>query len=1057
MTRPSFAIYNASAGSGKTYTLVKEYLKIILTANANDAYRHILAITFTNKAVHEMKSRIVNSLLDFTKDEPNAESIHLMEDICREEKTLSVNKIKAKSQQIVKHIIHNYAAFDISTIDKFTHKVIRTFANDLGLSVSFEVSLESQNLLKEAVDTMISKAGEDVALTKLLVDFSLEKTDDDKSWDISRDIFETGKMILNEETKKEIAHFKDTSIEGFMEMKSKLIKINQELENKTITLATKALTVLEDKQVDLKSFSGGYFPKHLQSIVTKKFSNSTKKYREFEDFKINKTAKDTFLIESLIPELLLLTNEIYDTFDKLRFYKAILKNITPLSLLNNLDSTFGNIQKEQNLLSIAEFNTLIHNEIQNQPAPFIYERLGERYQHFFIDEFQDTSQMQWENLIPLINNATSSEINGQKGTLMIVGDPKQSIYRWRGGKAEQFIELYQGKNPFNNPERKVTYLETNYRSYSEIIDFNNTFFKQIARYFEHLDYADLYENQSWQKTNDKKGGFVSLSFLDLKAEIDIENDIYKNDLYAQKTLEIIAESISKGFTYNDIVVLTRKRNEGIAVANHLIAHNIAVISSENLLIANAAEVQMIIHTLRYIHNAFDLESKAKMLYFLAIHKKHDFETADFIAKGMAFENDMELENWFQTFDVYFSFSAIKKKSLYEMVETIIAKLLPDTKAEKTNIEARHGAYVHYFLDLVLEKDTRNQSGLADFLDYWDKNKHKLSVPSPEGANAVRIMTIHKSKGLEFPVVIMPFADENYIKKPLEKMWLETHDDNVALEKVLIDKVKDVTSYNEDSKLIYNQKEQEALLDNINVLYVALTRAKEQLHIVSNKIKPNKDGDYPNTMARFFVDYLIDKGVFNDSQEVYTFGNPEKVSEKSNFQATANTIENVSDIFDPKNIKIATKEALMWGTHQQEAIAFGNILHEILATINTKDDIDFALNNAIEQGLIHENQRGITLQKLEAVVHHELLQDYFSIENQVFNEQTIISNAITLKPDKMVLDKDNNMYLLDYKTGMVLQKHQVQIENYEAIITTMGYKVTKKALVYIGERINVSVF
>jgi ATP-dependent exoDNAse (exonuclease V) beta subunit len=465
---------------------------------------------------------------------------------------------------------------------------------------------------------------------------------------------------------------------------------------------------------------------------------------------------------------------------------------------------------------------------------------------------------------------------------------------------------------------------------------------------------------------------------------------------------------------------------------------------------------MITDTLRYINNTFDLESKAKMLYFLAIHKKHDFETADFIAKAMAFENDMELENWFETFNVHFSFSAIKKKSLYEIVETIIAKLLPNTKAEETNIEARHSAYVHYFLDLVLEKDTRNQSGLADFLDYWDKNKHKLSVPSPEGANAVRIMTIHKSKGLEFPVVIMPFADENYSKKPPEKMWLDTHDDNVALEKVLIDKVKDVTSYNEDSKLIYNQKEQEALLDNINVLYVALTRAKEQLHIVSSKIKPNKDGDYPNTMARFFVDYLIDKGVFNENQEVYTFGNPEKVSEKSNFQATANIIENVSDIFDPKNIKIATKEALMWGTHQQEAIAFGNILHEILATINTKDDINFALNNAIEQGLIHENQRGITLQKIEAVVHHELLQDYFSNENQIFNEQTIVSNAITLKPDKMVLDKYNNMYLLDYKTGMALQKHQVQIEDYEAVITTTGYKVTKKALVYIGETINVSV-
>ncbi|MDQ5929868.1 MAG: hypothetical protein QG594_1649, partial [Bacteroidota bacterium] len=216
MERPSFSIYDASAGSGKTYALVKEYLKIILTAPKNDAYRHILAITFTNKAVHEMKTRIVGSLSEFAKDEPSDKALDLMKALVEDTKDwdfkLSIIQIKTKSQQIIKHIIHNYAAFDISTIDKFTHKVIRAFAHDLNLPMTFEVTLDTENLLTEAVDGIIAQAGEDPVLTQLLIDFTMEKTDDDKSWDVSRDILETGRLILNENHRSEIVHFHDKNI-----------------------------------------------------------------------------------------------------------------------------------------------------------------------------------------------------------------------------------------------------------------------------------------------------------------------------------------------------------------------------------------------------------------------------------------------------------------------------------------------------------------------------------------------------------------------------------------------------------------------------------------------------------------------------------------------------------------------------------------------------------------------------------------------------------------------------------------------------------------------------
>ncbi|MBP6760088.1 MAG: UvrD-helicase domain-containing protein, partial [Flavobacterium sp.] len=275
MQRPSFSIYDASAGSGKTYALVKEYLKIILVAPKNDAYRNILAITFTNKAVHEMKSRIVGNLSEFAKDDPSQKAQDLMQDLAAETQ-LSIIQIKTKSQQIIKHIIHNYAAFDISTIDKFTHKVIRAFAHDLGLPMTFEVTLDTENLLIEAVDAIIAQAGEDETLTKLLIDFTMEKTDDDKSWDISREILETGRLVLNENNRNEITHFQDKSIAEFVEIKDKLNEACKVLEKENTAFAENALLLIEKKGIDTKSFSGGYFPKHLQSIQEGKFNPKNK-------------------------------------------------------------------------------------------------------------------------------------------------------------------------------------------------------------------------------------------------------------------------------------------------------------------------------------------------------------------------------------------------------------------------------------------------------------------------------------------------------------------------------------------------------------------------------------------------------------------------------------------------------------------------------------------------------------------------------------------------------------------------------------------------------------
>lgn len=992
-----------------------------------------------------MKSRIVDSLFDFTKENPSDKSLGLMKDISIDT-GLDLNKITEKSKSIIKNIIHNYAAFDISTIDKFTHKVIRSFAHDLDLPVNFDVSLDTENLLQEAVDAIVAQAGEDEVLTKLLVDFTMEKTDDDKSWDISSEIFATGKLILNENYREEVISLKEKQIPEFIALKKKLENLCEEIENESAAIATEALNLIESSGIDVKSFSAGHFPNHLKSIQEKKFNPNNKTYHEFDDIKINKTAKDKTIIEAIIPQLLHLLGSVYRIMEKKNFYEAFLKNITPLSLLNTVSNQLTKIQEEQSILSISEFNKLINEQIQNQPAPFIYERLGERYKHFFIDEFQDTSQMQWQNLIPLIDNALSSEdLQGNQGSLLIVGDPKQSIYRWRGGKAEQFIDLTKMKNyPFSNEDFKVFNLESNYRSYDEVIHFNNDFFRFLADKFDNEDYKDLYQNKSYQRINNKKGGFVNISFLPDLQENENE-EITINDLYLQKTTQTIREILDKGFAFGDIVLLTRSNKHGVLLANYLTEHKIPVISSESLLLDTSSEVQFVLDVLRYLNDKKDKESLAHMLYYLVKNFEIDVHIHDFIYKGIQFEQEIELQHWLSVFEINLDFKEIRRKSLYEVVENLILKGIP---AEKNN------AYVQFFLDVVLERDVKYQMSIGDFLEYWEKSGSKLSVPSAEGSNAIRIMTIHKSKGLEFPVVVFPFAEEDFTRNKGDKIWIQADEEEVGLPKALVAKNKDVQKFGEKANLIYSQKAQEDLLDNINVLYVALTRAEEQLYVISSCKERNKEGRLPNNLASYFIEFVEDWIDFDPLKRSYDFGSPERISQAKKNLDKIETIKSSHSIIKPESIKIAQREALMWGTQQQEAIEFGNMMHEVLSFVKTKNDVTLAIVKALEAGLISMNQRDLVSKTLQNIVEHPELELFFAEDNKVFNERSILKkNARTMIPDRVSI-KGKEVFLLDYKTGKHQDKYVNQIAEYEAVLEEMGFVVVKKTLLYIGGNLEV---
>ena len=1049
MKKAAFTLYDASAGSGKTYTLTKEYLKIVFLSKGDEAYKKILAITFTNKAVEEMKSRIIESLHEFSKEIPSVKAEAFLKTISIET-GLSIATLKEKSKAIIKSIIHNYAAFGISTIDKFTHKVIRSFAQDLNLPPHFEVSLDTDTLLQEAIDVLISKVGEDEQLTKLLIDFTKDKTDEDKNWDISNELFEISKLLVNENNANEIDAFQEKTFEDFKYIKTILKDKIQLYQEQNKILSTACFEMLRSNQISLDSFSRKTFPNHLSKIGENTLPiKDNYKYQSFDDIAINKNAKDRDHIEAIAYDLLKIIEESYHNISKIAFYEAFLQNINPLSLLNSIHTEFKKIQEEQNILSISDFNKIIFNEIQNQPAPFIYERLGEKYRHFFIDEFQDTSIMQWQNLIPLIDNALSSEDHGVRGSLMIVGDPKQSIYRWRGGKAEQFIELSKNQNnPFSNKDKETIQLETNYRSFEEVIQFNNDFFSFLSQKFENEDYKKLYAEHSYQKSNSKKGGYVNLSFIDISEEDssnseDEQEYSLKTKLYLEKTLETIYQVLDNNFEYRDIVLLTRKKIDGVYLANYLTEKSIPILSSETLLIQNATEVKLILDVLKYLKNNEDQEAKARMLYYIATYNQNKLPIHDFISSTKDLSEN-ELETFLQTINIAISFKNCKKKSLYETVEIIVSTFIK----EKANT-----SYVQYFLDLVLERDQKTQSSISDFISYWEKVGYKKSIPSPEGNNAIRIMTIHKSKGLEFPVVIYPFAEENFSANSRNKLWIDFDEEEaINFPKALVNQKKDVALYGNKANNIYFEKTQEEILDIINVLYVALTRAEEQLYIISNLLISSKG--LPNNLSSYFIEFLQHINLFEEGRLNYDFGNSKRISTTQFFTENQKTIEVVTEKLDRRKIKIAQREALMWNTDQQKAIEFGNLLHEILSYISTTIDIPKALTRAVENGLILNSQIKDIETQLIQIVNHPELKVFFDGEGIIFNEQTIIKKGYgNVKPDKIVV-KEKKAYLLDYKTGSATDKYKKQIIDYAQIIEEMNYEVVKKVLVYIGEKIEI---
>jgi ATP-dependent exoDNAse (exonuclease V) beta subunit len=1058
-----FTVYKSSAGSGKTYTLVKEYLKLALATGQKEYYRYILAITFTNKAAEEMKARVFVCLKDISENLTSDHKNFSLQKSLTDELQIPLHELQHRAEQVLTHMLHHYSDIGISTIDKFTHKVLRTFAHDLHLPMNFEIEMDADSLLSEAVELLLAKVGEEKEVTNLLLNFAESKTENDKSWNIEKDIFHFSKNLLKEESESFLDSLRAIDINQYFECIKLLRKKKLDFENSLIKIGKEAAGLIKEKNIKNDSFFQGkngigtYF-NYLSSFKSDKLSPNSYVYKTINEnnwFSKKASEDQQKSIEEIKDEL---TSYYLDAQDILQSsypeYLAvndILVNIHSMALLKELEVILSEIKSEQNILPIAEFNKRISEIVRNESAPFIYERIGEKYHHFLIDEFQDTSIMQWQNILPLIHNSLSgANFN------MIVGDGKQSIYRWRGGEVEQFSNLPKifSKEPLNDIliERQQALvhaynekiLNKNWRSKKEIIQFNNQFFRFLSDAYLN-DLKNVYDKLEQEHNEQNTGGWVTCNLIKLnKNEINDSEEDELSESEKEKALKIMLNYIhthlKRGYKQKDICVLCRKNIEGQEVADFLIENNLNVISPDSLLLAHNSNVQFIIHLLQYSSVPDNKVAQVKILEYLVDKTllQHSFPEELYL---QITKNEIKLEKLLSQYGISFSRNIIVQQPLFDAVESIIRLF---------KLNSSPDPYIQFFLNAVFEFSNRRNNSITDFLEWFEKNSSKLSIIVPEGSDAIQIMTIHKSKGLEFPVVIMPFANETINVK--NELWVSIPDSyNLPIPVGLINASgSNVENPFYDVRLHEKSK---INLDILNLLYVAFTRAVDALHIIITESKKNTNTYF--WFTNYFSNYIE---AFSPEAELIEIAPLPLNLKPHHSKETQTTIFNgiiSSPWFEKIKLSLTAPEA--WNIdNPDQASEYGKQLHDIIAAINSQSDLEEVLNKVLFEGVVSTDEAKRIQKDVLQIVNHPLLKIYFTGEYSSINEIEIIDkNGSTYRPDKIFI-KDNKAVILDFKTGRKLPSHLSQIENYARLLDNLGYSVTEKYLCYTqnGEIIHV---
>lgn len=1025
MSNTPLQILKASAGSGKTYALVQEYLRIVLTHENSIAFSRIMAMTFTNKATLEMKERVLNALVILAYQEEKDK--RFIDDTC-ENLAMDPIVIQERSKKVLKRILHNFSDLSIQTIDKFNIRLIRSFTRDLDLPGDFEIILDTDELLEKTIDKLIDSVGEKGKenLSKLLIEFAKHNIDEERSWDFRSSLFEFMKLSEKEEFKQVIERIQQTDFNK--EKQDLLVAKFKTIESDFDQKKTQLLKQLSDNAWTSDDFKTG-----LTGIYNRLVKLSSEKIDEVKELTVPMLENINNQFDNprtRIPiDYYKIVLDFYTWLDsakeQYRALKLAYKSFYQLSLLKHVTTLLTEIRKRENLLQISEVNGLISELIQSESAPFIYERIGTRFDNYLLDEFQDTSRLQWLNLIPLVEDSL-----GNNNTNLIVGDAKQAIYRFRSGLVEQFAALPKIYNPEENPElaRKSAFFESmsvsntlkdNYRSKKEIVDFNNTLFGLLKNalgdnFQEYYDSKDLV-----QTPKGSSGGFVNFKVINTKGEDSAESRATFD--FIDSVLEQINND---SYNYGDVCLLARKNSQCELWANYLIKKGIHVISDEGMKVNQSPVVKLIVAFLHY--RKTPLSDTKKLLlaesYFLA-KEQEPFKSLQPFTSEKYFDFELFCEREFG--------SASALNFTYENLYDLSQNLLRALKFNELD-----DPYVHYFCNMLLQFDLNNGPDLNRFIEYYTTKGYKANVPLHGRTNAVTIMTAHKSKGLEFPIVVLPDLRWKYSILSIERyLYDDQYHNEIYIGGITLNGTKKQAE-------VHQEKEQANLLDEINLFYVSCTRAVDRLYALVD------EGSDSKNLSRHISPVISEIGFMqNISDEEFVHGSrtftPHPYSETNSFIPSKDD----NRLWFP-DISLIDKDSIDDVDISIERL-FGKDLHRVMQEINSIHAIKQTIESLVDMGEIQDEFSEDIQKTLEKLLENpEIISVIFPQGDEiVLNEREIVvSGKERIRPDR-VLVTGNHARIIDFKTGLPRNKDEKQIQNYALALKEIGLETCSAYLLY----------
>lgn len=1061
-------IYRASAGSGKTHLLTGFYLKqLFLPTELPDAsntelrFSEILAVTFTNKATAEMKGRIIQDLYLLSV---NPQKSHYWEDV-NPEGSKTPEQISKKAKELLVQILNDYASFNISTIDSFFQKVVRSFARELNVSGNYEIEMDLDKTLDATLSNFLDKLDERKQKETFdwLVEFSENRNEEGAGWDFREPLLKMAKRALSSEEyrnhSQQIKEFTQNK-KALHAYENLLRSIRKEWREDIKRLGQDGLNTLERYGLQVRDFSRS-FPSRLAdwaNYESGKIPEPTSTFINAAENPDTWFTKKSQYAKGLNPDAETAIKDVFArcvghfTGKPFRDYctaTAIARNLYELGIMANIDEELKAYCDEQNMMMLSSTNELLSRLIGPDDAPFIYEKTGTRIKSYMIDEFQDTSGMQWGNFVPLIDNSL-----GQGYQNLIVGDVKQSIYRWRGsdwGLLDSQLNLYHPKMHFEDPEA----LKVNWRSLDSIVDFNNHFFQTASEQLDSLAgtkqisriYRDLEQELPDNLKNDPSApkGLVSIEFLECHDEegnvIEKPNAEQKEAESMRRLPEQIIRLMDLGFRPKDIAILCRRKAECSKVAQTLLkykqenpnsTYKMDIISNEALLISSRTSVQTVINVMRHLQTP---ESNIQCMVAYT-----GFFQLEGASPSKALDQYFSMTPEGQIFD-----KMLAHHPLYEMTEQIIGKL-------PQPVQQLDAPFLQAFRDQVLSFSGTQGSDLTSFLQWWDQSGCTQSISTPDGQDAIQILTIHKSKGLGMPAIILPYAswEMDLDSSHSEVFWCQPKEEPFTQDILLpvkLDKSLTSTIFAEE----FAEERLRTVIDNLNTAYVAFTRAKEAMIIMTPKPKGKVGGS-------MLEDLLSDYCKLPQGETCLTKGDSRRREQEEQSHAATSQEDSVVTCGEdflflettplPK-VKVLHSPLLPDVTAKDK----GTYIHRVLQEIRTLDGAASSIHSLYLRGII--NPEIISETEMQQVISQLLsnpqVQPWFASDLTILNEQSITDSKGNLQRlDRLVITPQGRAIVIDYKTGHYNKEYRSQIKGYMEALRQIGYSNVEGYLLFIKD-------